>query len=331
MSTDDLHDPALRRALDHAPDQAAAPDPRTRAAIVKAAYDAVARPRPAAGAGAAPWWHRLWGGGPGARLPWNAAFATVLVAVLVTVLWHREPVPDATLDREAPAVAPERAQAPPEPAPAPQAAPAAPEAQTAREAPPPEARRREAPPPRKAQPPAVPAPAAPDAAGAAASSVPPPAPAQEPAATADLAPPQPPSPAPSARLEAAPPAALARPDAAAAPRAATAARPPAPDFSALARWTDLEAARDGPGVRRARDEVEGMPALLEAVVRSATARDAALAAPVDLRVTLQRDGAPLAVLEIAGDQVRWRPRPGAAPWTGTPPAAALAALRRQLQ
>ncbi len=54
-------------------------------------------------ASAAPWWRRLFGGGgePRARMPWNAAFATVLVAGFVAVLWHREPVPDARLDGEA--------------------------------------------------------------------------------------------------------------------------------------------------------------------------------------------------------------------------------------
>ncbi|WP_198085377.1 hypothetical protein [Variovorax sp. E3] len=104
---EDLRDPALRRALDHAPDSNATPDARTRDAILKMAHNLAAVPaatRPAANsASAAPWWRRVFGGGgePRSRMPWNAAFATVLVATFVTVLWHREPVPDAQLDGEA--------------------------------------------------------------------------------------------------------------------------------------------------------------------------------------------------------------------------------------
>lgn len=107
MSTgmdDDLHDPRLRRALDHAPDRDAMPAAHTREAILKMAHNLAAASAPATSrpAETAPWWRRLFGGGsPRSRMPWNAAFATVLVATFVTVLWHREPVPDAQLDGEA--------------------------------------------------------------------------------------------------------------------------------------------------------------------------------------------------------------------------------------
>lgn len=123
-------DPVLRRMLDAAPDRDAAPHPATREAILRTAHNAVApspltasQPRDAA----QPWWKRLWGGTPGSRMPWNAAFATVLVALFVTVLWHREPVPDARLDAEAPAASPVAPVPTPAPAPAP-AAPAPPAA-----------------------------------------------------------------------------------------------------------------------------------------------------------------------------------------------------------
>ena len=98
-----LRDPVLRRALDHAPDHDALPDPRTRDAIRKMAHNLATVPAPATPPpAAAPWWRRLFGGGEThARMPWNAAFATVLVATFVTVLWYREPVPDARLDGEA--------------------------------------------------------------------------------------------------------------------------------------------------------------------------------------------------------------------------------------
>jgi len=120
---DDLHDDALRRALAHAPDHTAVPNWRLRKSILQSAHDAVGisiapwvpEPDPRA------WWQRLLGlgGGSGSsRMPWNAAFATVLVAVLVTVLWQREPVPGARLDGEAQVTA----QAPSAPAPAAKAA-----------------------------------------------------------------------------------------------------------------------------------------------------------------------------------------------------------------
>ena len=57
---DDLRDPALRRALDHAPDSEATPHPRTRDAILKMAHNLAAAPASAApaanNASAAPWW-----------------------------------------------------------------------------------------------------------------------------------------------------------------------------------------------------------------------------------------------------------------------------------
>jgi hypothetical protein len=159
-SDGDLRDPALRRALDHAPDRDATPDPRTRDAIRKMAHNLAAAPAAAPAsaansASAAPWWRRLFGGGDTrARMPWNAAFATVLVAGFVTVLWHREPIPDARLDGEAkvasaPAPAPAAAPTPPAAESAPQAsspaivaqqtpaaeAPAAPARDAAKEAP----------------------------------------------------------------------------------------------------------------------------------------------------------------------------------------------------
>ncbi|OUL99703.1 hypothetical protein A8M77_24740 [Variovorax sp. JS1663] len=124
---DDLRDERLRRALAHAPDHAAAPDWRTRKAILDQAREAVAPSlavvpmEPARS-----WWQRLLGlggSGGGARMPWNAAFATVLVGVLVTVLWQREPVPGARPDGEPPAAA--TAARPAESPAAPPAAPAA--------------------------------------------------------------------------------------------------------------------------------------------------------------------------------------------------------------
>ncbi|RZL60583.1 MAG: hypothetical protein EOP81_19950, partial [Variovorax sp.] len=112
-------DTALRRALDHAPDMAAQPDWRVRKAILQAGRDAVmpVAATPARDVEGPTWWQRLWGGS--ANSPWNAAFATVLVATLVTVMWRSEPVPDARLDGEAQVGTPSSGEVAPAPFPAP--------------------------------------------------------------------------------------------------------------------------------------------------------------------------------------------------------------------
>lgn len=398
-SNDDLHDPRLRRALDHAPDRDAMPAAHTREAILKMAHNLAEASAPVAGhvAEAAPWWRRLFGGGsPRSRMPWNAAFATVLVATFVTVLWHREPVPEAGLDGEAQvAGAPAPASAPPAQsaeAPAVAAAPAAEPAATADMTPPAAqrseaardaketlkqretqeardaTRRREAPAAasiqkdeermrEKAAPAApvaqapVPAPAAPAIASA-------PVPAAPPMADVGQSPvpyaAAPPAPAPAAaaaappiqresaettsslaaqggasanvagmQRRAAPASAAAK---AAAPRAATEAATSG-GFTALDRWTTLDITRAGTTTRQARGDTEGLAALVNTVARAATVSGGELSAPVEARIELRRDGALLAVLEIAGDQVRWTPQPGGSASIGTPPAQALDALR----
>jgi len=381
----DLRDPALRRALDHAPDSDATPDPRTRDAILKMAHN-LAATVPAAknaaanSASAAPWWRRVFGGGgkPRSRMPWNAAFATVLLATFVTVLWHREPVPDAQLDGEARvagAAAP--AAAPPAPAPAQPAAEAAPPAEAPlaaapapRPASPPSAAakkapaaeqkqaqaqrdagadavRRPAPPLQAAPAPVAPAPASPSAAVAEqaapsrsdeqreerlenerrrAYAAEAPAPAAAPAPA--IAPPPPPQ-GDNASADAS--GALQRAPAprAAVPKSVLRAEGPA-GFTALDRWTSFSFAGSGAEVRHARGDIEGLPALVGTVARSATAPDEALAAPVEARLSLYRGSTLVAVLEIAGGQVRWTPQPGGTALVGTPPAQALDALRALL-
>ncbi|MDQ0014346.1 hypothetical protein J2W23_002737 [Variovorax boronicumulans] len=447
----DLRDPALRRALDNAPDHDATPHPRTRDAILKMAHNLAAAPvsTPASAANnasAAPWWRRLFGGGDTrARMPWNAAFATVLVAAFVSVLWHREPIPDARLDGEAnvaSAPAPAPAAAPPpsvEAAPSPAIAaqqapfaaeaPAAPARDAVREAPgraTADAARKPAPTIARKQTEAAPA-SAPEAAPAepvpapvearsATVPIPPPpatvAPAPPPAPGAAPPPPSLAAAAPgvaesSARLRqksesaqdekeeerrsayaAAPPAPLIAPAPVAAPErtppAVVAAAPSAPvapaplqrelpanasgsvarggspnadvpgalrdtappraaaaragrsptgvssPFSALDLWTSFDITRAGMGVRHARGDIEGLAALVNTVARSATAADMQLAAPVEARLSLYQGGTLIAVLEIAGDQVRWTPQPGGTATVGTPPAQTLAALRALL-
>jgi hypothetical protein len=407
-----LQDPVLRRALEHAPDSSAMPDPRTRDAIRKMAHNLAPVPNatPASdGEGAAPWWRRLFGGGEAhSRMPWNAAFATVLVATFVTVLWYREPIPDARLDGEAqvggaaaPAPVQPSAPSPAVVAPVPQA-PATQDAAPVQPAPQAtepardtaneesarrrgDALRRPAPAPagketgaaqerdRKtsaaptapvlAAPVPAPAPApesavasSPPPAAAVAKATPPPSIAEQSAAeprafprtedrgvAAPMAAAAPPTmqreragsaPALSAQrnTDAEPSGALRQ---APAPRAAIAAGTASPQgdtspFSALDGWTSFNYVRAGQTVRHARGEVEGLAASVNAVARSATVPGGDLAAPVEARLELYRGTALLAVLEIAGDQVRWTPQAGGQPSVGTPPASALAALRALL-
>ncbi|KPU95550.1 hypothetical protein APR50_07305 [Variovorax paradoxus] len=132
------------------------------------------------------------------------------------------------------------------------------------------------------------------------------------------------APAPQAELAA--PSAAPRARLAAAPNAASSATP----FAVLERWTTWSTT-DDPAGGHARDAIEAFPALLGAVARSATAPDVPLAAPVETRIALHRGRSLVAVLEIAGDQVRWSPQPGGAAFVGTPPAQALASLRAALE
>jgi hypothetical protein len=102
-------------------------------------------------------------------------------------------------------------------------------------------------------------------------------------------------------------------------------------FSALDQWTSLNATRAGQSVRHARGDTEGLAALVNTLARSATAPGAELAAPIEARLELYRGATLLAVLEIAGDQVRWAPQGTAAGASvGTPPAQALAELKALL-
>lgn len=372
-----LRDPALHRALDHAPDREARPDARTREAILKTAHNLAPLPSaaPAAPARGA-YWRRWFGAAadagekPRARMPWNAAFATVLVAAFVTVLWHREPVPDARLDGEAQvAKAPAPAAPAAAPAPAPSVAEASPapeaaaetmrrraddarprrEAGVAREQPAPErsAQESRSSPALRSAPAAPPAPAPAPMAPPPVLSAPAPAVVAEPAPTlAPQAAPAAPAPAQDAAADRAaaapspPPGAQAEASGALrqapAPRAAAAAKSAAgsggaPSRPALERWTVLDAVIEGRRASHARGDTEGLAALVSAAARSATAPGGELVAPVDARLALRDDARELAVLELAGDQVRWMPQGSGGPaYAGTPPAQVLAALRAAL-
>ena len=316
-----LRDPALRRALDHAPDRDALPDPRTRDAIRKMAHNLAPVPAPSeASAAAMPWWRRLMGDGAKNRMPWNAAFATVLVATFVTVLWQHEPVPDARLDGEAQvAQAPAPASAP---APAPEAARSRVETEAAQQ---------------RTEPAREPAPAAVASDRAAIE----PERGTSPSLQSAPAPAAGPAPEPAPAMIAKPSESALQAEAPGVARQALVARKaapapaaapkPAPSFAALDRWTSLNWVASGQAVREARGDTEDLAALVNAVARSAVVPDAALAAPVEVRIELHAGAQLLAVLEIAGDQVRWAAPQGGTSFVGTPPPPALAALRAALR
>ena len=88
----ELRDARLKKALEAAPDADVRPAPSVAHAIRTAARNALPTPLPKEAS--VSWWLRLWQSTGQPRSAWGAAFATVLVAVLVTVMWVREPIPD---------------------------------------------------------------------------------------------------------------------------------------------------------------------------------------------------------------------------------------------
>jgi hypothetical protein len=347
----ELRDEALHRALLNAPDHTAAPNWRLRKAILDHAHDAVT-PFAAAAEPEGPartWWQRLLGlggQGGGARMPWNAAFATVLVGVLVTVLWQREPVPGARPAGEAQVSAPaQRSEAPAAPASPPPAAP------SPSPAPSPQAPERALPSSQDIVGGAAPVPEAPVEPATA------PAPAKGARSSRSAERPSP-TPAPSElarrqaddaalsgsaaatakearKKEAAAPAAEPAPAPAAAPPAAAppppSASPALPTFSALSQWSRITITQRGGASRTlSRAEAQDLNALLGSAAISAIGSQP-LAGTPEWRVTLERsNGDVMATFELGRNQVRWREGRGAAA-TGMPSASSLAALREALQ
>ncbi|MDM0054382.1 hypothetical protein [Variovorax fucosicus] len=382
---DDRPDPALRRALENAPDHSAVPDFRIGKAIRRMAHQAVA---PDEGAqdllpmlpDGQPLWRRLlFGSGGKTRMPWNAAFASVLVGVLVTVLWQREPVPGPQLDSQAPAAAKSAA-----PAAAPQLAQpgaSAPAAAPSIALPPTVTEAPSLPGPRTPlvvpdlpfqmnlpPPPAAPAPSRSETmppasarkneprggmadeterggAPLARQSAPAPAPAVAAAPPAPASPPiandaavaGAPDRRAAARMreEAAPPAASAGAVAGAGNQAKssssvrTEASEP-PSFAALSQWTRMTIVpANGPTRSFTRAEARDLGTLLGSAALSAVS-PLPLRSKVEWRVTLERDGKPLAQFELARGEVRWREN-GAPAATGQPPEGALDGLRDALR
>lgn len=323
----DLRDARLQRALEHAPDDAGAPSAAVAEAIRQHARRALEADR-ALDARRPPWWRTLWRASGSRAGPWNAAFATVVLAGFVTLLWQGRDLPGAD-PQEVPLTVP-----PPPPMAAPAPAPAAkadaerrPDAQ----APVPSEARRE---PAANQSAAPRAQRAPDAIPAA-----PPAPApvgpsavaeaQSRAAEADS----------RTRAEAAtgaardsaargavaPAPALAAP--AAPPRAASIARASTPS------WDSVRITREGQSIELGRDAAERLAVLVRTVIETArpVTADAPAGATPSLRIEL-RAGADVETVELTGDAVRWSRRSGgmASAGSGSADGASAEALRAEV-
>ena len=400
-----LHDDALRKALAQAPDRGTLPDWRVRQAILDHAHDAISASEEllTASRERAPWWRLAWWRdkvGLSGATPWNAALASLMVAVLVTLIWQREPVPGARPDDEtaltsapAPAAAPEAAptfkeeaakaaaketaketsakkdaskgagskETGAKDAAAKEAAAkevAAKEARetAAREAAAKEMAAREAAAKEAAAKKADssrPVPAAP-AASQPRESKPESAPAvaamrtpapQEAIAGADSAArasapsfaAAPPPPARTAPSTAPPPstadASAERRKSAPAAAAAPSTRSdvvPMSDFSSLSRWTELRVANVNGDVRVVpRAEAGDLGLLMSSAAIMAVGATPLRSLP-EWRVSLERRGQVLAVLEVARNDVRWT-EGALPPAAGTPPPEALEALRGALR
>lgn len=127
---DNFRDARLQQALDHAPDAQERPAALIRMvvknmaqaallqAVVKPVDEPVASPSTRPVDVAQSWWTRLWADAGRAGAPWPAAFATVVLGVVITLAWQGQDVPDAMLDAAPDRVAKAAAAAAPSVAPA---------------------------------------------------------------------------------------------------------------------------------------------------------------------------------------------------------------------
>jgi len=304
----ELRDARLRRALESAPDADLLPDERTRRAVLDAARQAAA-PSPRIS-----WWKQLWQGMGDRAMPWSAAFATVVIATLVTVLWRDREIPSGRPDvaptsesapEAAPPALPASTPAALQPAvPARKVAPAAkPQPQVA------PARKAESPRERRAE---VAADTMRDQAVGELSKSGPSPQAPEPTKQADVA----------AAARAAAPAAPAMSRAAPPGLASQAESTVAPS------WTHLRLAAQGRRIELARDQAPRLAQLLNGISREARSQEP-LEAAVAMRVELMREGESAGVIELAGPQVRWTPSGGSS-FTARPDEARLQTLREEI-
>ena len=311
----DLRDARFQRALEEAPDAGLRPDRRVRENILEAARAAVSHEKPASH------WKKWWNFTGSPSPVWNAAFAGVALATLVTLLWHDREIPDAAVtspraDKQATAPVAARPAVVAQQAPAALPAPAPTQTATVKDAAP--AKKMKVTPsieaPAKAQaaapapavPPAPPAPAAPAA-----------APATSPATASDS------SEGPAAATAA---GALSRSASRAETRAFRVAPAAADDI-----WTQATIQSGGRSIRIERVQADRLAQLLASVARSSPAARAADASQPMLRIELAA-GTAVDIVEVLDGQVRWtRVREGLARQANAyaPDAALLQALQAE--
>lgn len=295
-----LRDARLKKALEYAPDAGLAPVKSVGDAIKSEAMRAVllrpTHPRAGLWARLRAWWL------PPGHVPWNAAFASLLLASLVTLLWRGEAPPGAEPEtvRGLPAAA--VSPTPPTPSEAPpektlQPAQPIPKAEAPRvrsegpggTAPPPVADAAPAAPARHEAPPLP-------------SSVPVPAPAEA-VAVAPQAP----------AMRAAPVAASAPAAKAMAPLLGRAERSGVPAEPAARAtwdgWTELRVTAAGRTDRVLRSVSPGWGGVLQRLVAVAVTAEPLGGVPT-LQVDLLQGGVPLGRLELAAPWVRWTPAGG---------------------
>lgn len=353
----ELRDVRLQRALEHAPHDAAVPADAVSQAVRRHARQALQADR-ALVPRRQPWWHALWHASGSQAGPRNAAFATLVLAGFVTLLWQGREIPGAG-PHESPVSTP--FPAPQAPASTPTTRSQVREHESAKEVarppslgvpPPPSppltqkagtplAPQREVErgdkPPRETRS----SPSAPPRADTAANAFP-----AAPASPAALAPPPPPAAAEAsgrladtdvrARAESSPATARDAAPRAAAPSLQRSAPAEPPSAAPMARpasgWDSVRITRDGQVTDLGRDAAQRLAAAVRAVIETANASGAtATGGPAALRIEL-RAGANFESLELSGDAVRWARRSGGVETAGSgaADAASLESLRTAL-
>jgi hypothetical protein len=357
-----FHDPVLRRALAHAPDHAVLPMDETRESILSFAHEAVAPSLPAAPPRNA--LQRLLGlrggSGIGAIVPWNVVLALVVAGAVVVVRDGQETSDPAPGVVEASSPSPASSDA------TSKSTSAAAAAQTdtavattpaASAAPVPPVPAVEPPPAAQAS---VPASPTSDLLAFAAPTAESPADAaarlqleqrlqrlEAAEARARLAQQTdaanvPTAPFPSALPRTAIPVEVPRGGRATATLAGTpagagagatadrAADAPPPNFIALSQWTRLTiTSSGGESWRVARADSRELGALVGSAALAGVSPQP-LSGRVDWRIVFERNGEPLATLETAGSQIRWKEN-GMPAGTGTPSGNAMTSLRQALK
>ena len=101
-----LRDARLQHALDNAPDAGLLPKIETKNAIHTIATNAIQTSGDGKKIIKLSWWQRCWNTLGQQNAPWSAAFATLLLGGIITLLWHGQEIPDAAPDRQSTSATP---------------------------------------------------------------------------------------------------------------------------------------------------------------------------------------------------------------------------------